>query len=302
MATLHLLSHRIDDAQRGELLFRGDLIVFEQVPALRELCLLTDRLASEALDPSEGSPRGPSRGDQYDDALDGLRERFRKTAAAQALFRSALEHVGVDLERTCWDWLHLRIQLPERTVTRDRGTLGFHRDTWSSNVYAQTNWWTPISPLTSERTIAFYPAYWSRPLANTSADWDLDVIRARRRSARLGREPVAVPLVPEPCEPVDTSSELRMVIQPGDLLCFSGAHLHASVPNTSGRARLSVEVRTVNLDDLARSRKAPNVDGRAPRVAIGWFRRIPDGQPLLDLEEATAHAPVTDPTEAASSR
>jgi hypothetical protein len=290
VATLHLLSHPIDDAQRGELLFRGDLVVFEQVPALSELCILTDRLAGEALAPFEGASYVPSGGNQYDDALDGLRERFRKAADAKALFRAALEHVGVDVERTCWDWLHLRIQLPERAATRDRGTLGFHRDTWASNVYAQTNWWTPISPLTSERTIAFYPAYWSRPLANTSADWDLEVIRARRRSARLGQERVDVPLVPEPCGAVDTSSELRMVIQPGDLLCFSGAHLHASVPNTSDRARVSVEVRTVNLDDLARSREAPNIDGRAPRVALGWFRRIPDGQPLADLGKATAHA------------
>lgn len=291
MTTLHLLSQPIDDWQRGELLFGGDLIVFEQVPALRELCVLTNQLAGEALGPVQALHFASSEDNVHDDALDGLRERFRKSAEVTALFCAALEHVGVDLERTCWDWLHLRIQLPERAVGRDRGSLGFHRDTWSSNVYAQTNWWTPISPLTSERTIAFYPAYWSRSLANTSADWDLDVIRARRRSARLTQKPIDVPLVPEPREPVDTSSELRMVIQPGDLLCFSGAHLHASVPNTSDRARLSVEVRTVNLDDLARFRQAPNVDGRAPRLALGWFRRIPDEQPLTDLEEAKAPVP-----------
>jgi hypothetical protein len=46
-------------------------------------------------------------------------------------------------------------------------------------------------------------------------------------------------LVPEPSEPVDTASELRLVIEPGDLLCFSGAHVHAGVPNSAGVVRFS---------------------------------------------------------------
>ena len=86
--------------------------------------------------------------------------------------------------------------------------------------------------------------------------------------------------MPEPSEPVDTSSELRIVIEPGDLLCFSGAHLHASVPNVSDRARVSVELRTVNLDDLARGRGAPKIDGHAPQVPLEWFRSMEDGSPL----------------------
>src|SRR5699024_5973495 len=143
-----------------------------------------------------------------------------------------------------------------------------HRDTWSSNVYAQTNWWAPIYPLTAERAIAFYPRYWDTPLSNTSSEWDLDEIRAGTSNA---------PLVPEPSEAVDTSDELRMVPEPGDVLCFSGAHLHASVPNASGVARISVEVRTADPEDTSGGRGAPNVDGSAPRVAADWFRHARDG-------------------------
>ena len=71
-----------------------------------------------------------------------------------------------------------------------------------------------------------------------------------------------------------------MVIEPGDLLCFSGAHLHASVPNTSGETRVSVELRTVSRDDLARGRGAPDLDGRAPATPLYWFRSMVDGEPL----------------------
>ena len=209
------------------------------------------------------------------------RAERERVAELKELFHAALRQVGVDPRRTYWDKVYVRVVEPiEEGAARQPGRIGFHRDTWSSNVLAQTNWWTPLRPLTAERTIAFYPAYWSRPLANSSADWDLDEIRERRRSGVPDEE---LQIVPEPTEPVDTGSELRVVIEPGDLLCFSGAHLHASVPNTSGEARHSVELRTVNLDDRERGRGAPDLDGRARRVPLEWFRSMEDGSPLADI-------------------
>jgi hypothetical protein len=74
---------------------------------------------------------------------------------------------------------------------------------------------------------------------------------------------------------VDDAGELRVAIEPGDLLCFSGAHLHAGVPNHTALARFSIETRTVDVEDLAVGRGAPNVDGAAPRVARDWFRPVP---------------------------
>ena len=213
--------------------------------------------------------------------IDGLQREVRTDPRLKGLFRAALEHVGVDPARSYWDSIFLRVVPPiEPGAERQIGRIGFHRDTWSSNVLQQTNWWATIRPLSTDRTIAFYPDYWSRPIANTSADWDLDEIRARRRSGERDED---IPIVPEPSEPVDTSSELRIVIEPGDLLCFSGAHLHASVPNVSAGTRVSVELRTVSLDDFVRDRGAPNLDGRAPSVPLEWFRSIADGSSLSAL-------------------
>lgn len=103
----------------------------------------------------------------------------------------------------------------------------------------------PVHALTADNTAAFYPPHWSLPVGNTSAQWDLE--------------------------------EIRSSSAPGDLLCFSGAHLHASVPNTSGLTRFSVETRTVNADDVQHGRAAANVDGAAPHVAAGRFRSVTDG-------------------------
>lgn len=255
-----MLSGALDDERRSELIFRGDLLVFTGVGSLLEVASLGDEMVRAGL----------AGGDEIAE----VQRRFAGDPHVTELFRAALREVGVDEGRTYWDPPHLRIVPPadERGV----GTIGYHRDTWGSSIPAQTNWWTTLRPLDADRTIAFYPGYWSRPIENTSADWDLAAIRERRRRG----EPERLPIVPEPTEPVDTSSELRMVIQPGDLLCFAGAHLHASVPNVSGETRCSVELRTVSAGDLAHGRGAPDLDGRAPVVALEWFRSMVDGTPL----------------------
>jgi hypothetical protein len=236
------------------------------VPPLLEAARSIDRVVAAVPDPPDEA------------AIDEVQREVRTDARIKELFRAALEHVGVDPARSYWDSIYLRLVPPiEPGAERQVGRIGFHRDTWSSNVLQQTNWWATIRPLSADRTIAFYPAYWSRPIANTSADWDLDEIRALRRSGKRDED---IAIVPEPSEPVDTSSELRVVVEPGDLLCFSGAHLHATVPNVSDQTRVSVELRTVSLDDLAQGRGAPDVDGRAPKVPLEWFRSMEDGAPL----------------------
>jgi hypothetical protein len=273
VSVLKVISGALEDETRREAVYGGDLLVFEKVPPIGELCALADGMIQDAFGTEDPvvAQFGIGR-DDYLSRVEALQKRFRKDEVAKGLFFAALGHVGVDLGRTFWDPLYLRVS-PHGGEHAGRRTaaLGFHRDTWSSNVYAQTNWWAPIYPITPGRTITFYGEYWEKPLENSSREWDLDEIRAGRPD---------VPLVPEPTETVSTASELRLVIEPGDLLCFSGAHLHASVPNATGVARFSVEARTADAGDAADGRGAPNLDGHAPRVAAGWFRHPHDGSPL----------------------
>ena len=270
MASIQVLTGPLEDERRSEALFGGDLLIFKDVAPLRRFSTLVGELLRAAFGDTPQHAQFDLSPEEFTARANDLVNHCRRHPAALQGFQDALRHVGVDLDRTYWDWLHLRIQ-PHRDFTA-AGTLSYHRDTWSSNIDAQTNWWTPVLPITRERTIALYPAYWARPLANTSASWDLQRVRE-------------MPLVPRPCEPVDADSEVRIVIEPGDLLCFSGAHLHASVPNTSGATRFSVEVRTVAAVDVQAGRGAPNVDGEAPWVAWRWFRGITSSASLADLAE-----------------
>src|SRR4028118_1221349 len=170
MPALRVVSGALEDGQRRGSVYGGDLLVFEKVPPRVDLCAYADALIREAVETDDPvrAQFGLER-DEYLSRVEALQRRFRKDGTAKELFFAALGHVGVDLRRTFWDWLYLRVSPhgDEHAGRRTAG-LGFHRDPWSSNVYAQTNWWAPIYPITAGRTVAFYPAYWEKPLKNTS--------------------------------------------------------------------------------------------------------------------------------------
>ncbi len=132
-----------------------------------------------------------------------------------------------------------------------------HRDTWGTGWQQQVNWWAPFWPLTAMRTIGFYPAYWRLPLANTSAHWSLGKFSASDKTI----PPIAdaYPAVPQATELPKTNIH-PVVTRPNELLCFSSAHLHDSVVNTSAQVRYSFEIRTLRVSDIKTSKGTPNAD------------------------------------------
>lgn len=277
--SLHVLTRAASQRTLSEQLFGGALLIFKAVPAMYAFCDLADELAQEAFGELEPTTAQFDLDEEtFNAKIDALQKTVAKHPEARNLFLEALAHVGVDTAQTYWDKLFFRVSPHGSAYTGDRPkALKAHRDTWGSNVYQAVNWWAPVYPITAERTITFFPSYWDKPIQNSTASWDLEVIREERRAGK----PPSLPLVPEPLEPAE--GELRIILEPGDLFAFSGAHLHASVPNTSGAARFSVETRTVNLDDVTAERAAPNVDGRAPRVAWSWFRHTQSNEALSEV-------------------
>ncbi|HEX4830206.1 MAG TPA: hypothetical protein VH478_03825, partial [Trebonia sp.] len=63
---------------------------------------------------------------------------------------------------------------------------------------------------------------------------------------------------------------------PGQVLLFSGAQLHKSIPNTSGLARYSVDFRTVDTRDLQAGSGAPLADVYCTGTSIRDFVSVKD--------------------------
>ncbi len=256
-----------------ERLHRGDLVVFRQLPAMLGLVARAREMAEAAFAPHPPPLAQDAFGPEaFLARAAALRRSFMRAPEPRAAFREVVESLGLDPGSTYADRLILRLQ-PSGSAHSGRRVrdLPPHRDTWGSNLMAQINLWGPVFPLDPGATMVLWPGLFDRPLANTSADWDLE---------RLREAPGRHPLLPELRGTVGAEPEVAVMIAPGDLLCFSGAHLHASRPNRTGRVRVSVDSRTVDAGDMRAGRGAVNVDGRAPRLGDGWFHRVSDGAVL----------------------
>ncbi|MCW8139012.1 MAG: hypothetical protein KIT58_08930, partial [Planctomycetota bacterium] len=130
--------------------------------------------------------------------------------------------------------------------------------------------------------VAFHPRHWDRPVANDSSAFDYYQWNAVGRAEAAKHVTTDTRKQPRPLEAAELLPELRPVVPPGGVVLFAGAQLHSTVPNTTGRTRFSIDVRTVDLVDLAAGRGAPNVDSSPRGTSLRDFRRMSDDAPMPD--------------------
>ncbi|MEO5325619.1 hypothetical protein PV773_20125 [Mesorhizobium sp. CC13] len=268
--------------------YAGEVLRFATLRPMRDLAEFTRGFLEDAFAPFK--PVEIHRHLSHEEQAESFAQRqrdFARLPEVRRLWRAVFEAIGLDAGGLARDSLYLRFQPhqdPGAVVPRARATatIAFHRDTWGSNLYAQTNWWAPIYDITEGRTFAIYPSLWDRPVANTSADFDLAAVldRSRTGGRNANDADAAIPHLTEQLEVADATP---VVIAPGELIAFSSAHAHAGVPNSTGLTRISLETRTLWIDDLRSGRGAPNVDGFAKWMSPGMFRRVSDEVALNDL-------------------
>ena len=194
--------------------------------------------------------------------------RARKVVARDATVArhwcDTLTVIGYRPDATWLDRIRLRAVPSRGDIDHPRlQTLPPHRDTWGSGIMAQINWWLPLYPLAEGRTMLLWPDAFRQPVANNSDEWNFEAFK------NGGREDY--PLLPV-AHTRPTQPGVPVLIEPGQLLGFSAAHLHAGASDASGRTRFGVDSRSVWEPDLSSGRGAPNVDGAARAEMWRWFR------------------------------
>ncbi len=269
----------LPEGERNARVYAGDIIIFRDFSSIKAFIELLRQHCRAVLG---GDPERVHRHmapAEVECAAARLRHRVLQDGRLARGLNQAFNEVGMMLEPNYGDRFLLRVQTPAvRAEEKGRtAALRAHRDTWGSNIVAQTNWWAPVFPTAPERTIALFPPLFVQAVDNNSAGWDFKALLRERKA--LG-ERSNYPNLPLATQPPSPGPALAISLLAGDLMCFSGAHLHASVPNTTERTRLSFETRTANGGDVAAGRGAPNVDGRAPRTAYRLFKGLTDGRKL----------------------
>jgi hypothetical protein len=276
-----------DPAALHARLYAGEIVRFPGLPQMAAIVAFTRLFAEERLAPHPPVEIHCHLGPQeVASRLGEAQKAYAQSPEAKQLWRALFEAVGLDPQDTARDRLMLRFQVHSDPGNpppwaRSTATVGFHRDSWGTNLAAQVNWWAPVWPITAGRTFAIHPGLWDVPVPNNSVDFDLVQVMETLRTAPQTLGPGQ--LAPRPTESVDPDGGIPVVLDPGEIIAFSSAHAHVGVPNHTGLTRISLETRTVSISDVRAHRGAPDVDGRARWVAPGIFHRLSDGIALNNV-------------------
>lgn len=266
------------DEIRRQRLYEGQLFVYGPRPSSLALCNFAREMAEEAfkpLDPREAQHHLPV--ERFATILAELKPKFIHHPKSKQLIQGLLSEVGCDLEKTYFDVPRLRTSTHAGYLTSGISyAFHPHRDTWYSAPFCQINWWLPIYEVQPENIMAFHPRYWTQPVKNGSQDYNYG--EWNRTSRRIAAQQIGVDTrkQPRPEESMELDPQIRVVCPPGGILLFSAAQMHSTVPNTSGRTRLSIDFRTVHADDVLAHRGAPNVDSNCTGTCMGDYLRGTD--------------------------
>ncbi len=273
------------DEQRRQALYSGQLFVYSPRPSTLAFADFTRSMVEDAfngLDPEKAQYSMPV--DKYASILASLKPSFIHHPESKRHLQNILTDFGCDPEMTYFEVPKLRSSTSDNYLTAGVAYAWHpHRDTWYSAPSCQINWWMPVYEIEPANAMAFHPRYWSQPIKNSSAGYNYYVWNKQYRGSHIQSFTTKDPRpLPAPTEPVEMQPELRLICPVGGMILFSGAQLHSSVPNTSGKTRFSVDFRTVAAPDLQSRTGAPNVDSECTGTVLREFKSVAS---LADLPQ-----------------
>jgi hypothetical protein len=265
------------DQERHSALYNGDIFVYSPSDASLELCSLAKQMITEAFMPYD--PREIDRYLSVEECarvLASLKPAFIHHPECKRLLPRIICSIGADPELVYFDVPRLRSAYPTTYLTSGIAyAFHPHRDTWYSAPMAQINWWLPIFEITPLNCLGFYPEYFHRPIQNDSEIYNYEEWNRKSRTEAAQHIKSDTREQPKPQEAIHTDS-IKIICPPGGLILFSGAHLHETVPNTSGVARYSIDFRTVHYGDAVAHLGAANVDSRCTGTTMHDYLRCTD--------------------------
>jgi hypothetical protein len=257
-------------------IYSGDLVILTRLRALHEFVgYMREELTALF------APHDPEHAHEFIEPaemaqiLGRWKPRWIHADRSRGLVRAIIAEAGFDPKFTHYDVPKPRTSFPSGHLTTGIAfAFPWHRDVWYSAPAAQVNWWLPVFPVRETNAMGFDLASFGRAVPNTSGDFDYYRNNSQRLSTAksVGKEQQSRPGAIDHESGVD----LIPIPAPGQVLLFSGAQLHRSVPNSSGLARYSVDFRTVDARDLQAGHGAALADAYCTGTAIRDFTNVAD--------------------------
>jgi hypothetical protein len=273
---------RFDDEKRREKLYDGQLFVYSPRPKSLAFTNFALQMIKEAFgknDPTTAQYDMPV--EEFVRIFAPLKPAFIHHPQTKHLIQEMLTDLGCDPETTYLDVPRLRAVTSDAYLTSGVGYAHhLHRDTWYSAPMCQLNWWLPIVEIETESSMAFHPKYWNEAVKNGSSNFNYYNWNATSRADAAKHIKSDTRVQPKPEQDMELDPQVRVITEPGGALVFSAAHMHSTVPNTSGRTRFSIDFRTVNLNDVKAKKGAPNIDSQPVGTSLRDFMKGVDLSPM----------------------
>ena len=160
----------MSDAERRASLYAGTIFINSASQSSLAFAALAKQMLEEAFAPHD--PRTIHKHlapEEVAAVLGILKPRFVHHPESKNLIREMMRDHGVDIDKTYFDVPRLRSAYPSHFLSSGIAyAFHAHRDTWYSAPPCQINWWFPVYPIQAENAMAFYPHYFSNPVANNS--------------------------------------------------------------------------------------------------------------------------------------
>jgi hypothetical protein len=281
------------DHDRRSELFDGNFFVYDPRPTIAALGDFTRDTIEQMLGVEPFWAQQRMSEIEFKSLFEGAIRNLSRRRFAMQLVADVIVDLGCD-PKTTYASLPTLVAVTGQNflVSGIGGPRHPHRDTWYAASPSQIHWWISLYSDDEASSLAFHPAYWDRPVANNSAEFDY----ARWANPRLYVDgALDVDLSePRPLEAIDLDPEIRIGAPTGGLCMFSAAQLYSVVPNDSLRTRFAVHFHTVSEVDILRGSGAQNLDARPQGSVLSSFLRCDDFSPVPDrlLEfEARRRAP-----------
>lgn len=281
MPTIYF-DEQISDDQRRRELYAGALFVYSAGKSSRALCALAQEMCEAHFhphNPTEAQHHLPV--EKFIEILAELKPKFIHHPECKRLISEMLQELGCDPQRTYFDVPRLRTACAGDYLNSGLAyAFKPHRDTWYSPPMCQLNWWLPVYPIATQNAMAFHPNYWDAPVKNSSAEFDYQVWNETGRKAAGQQGKQDTRRQSEALEPLALETDLRVVCPPGGVIVFSASQMHSTVPNTSDETRISIDYRTVHLDEVETMTGAVNIDSQCSGTTMMDYLRCSDFEHL----------------------
>jgi hypothetical protein len=256
-----------------ERVYAGDIFLDTALQAPAELCAFARQSITAAFDGETDHKALHTKMPvtEFIRLVTRLKGQFTNCLDVKEMIRRFALEIGIDPNEYLFDVPRLRV-VPNYEYLHAGVSYAYkpHRDTWYGSSQAQINTWMPVYTIEPGQTMMINAGYFAEPVKNSSVDWSLNEWINVQRPLAGSNVTEEVRVHPLPLEEISTASELRIAGNAGEMLTFSGAHLHGTVANHTNETRFSVDFRLLHIADLLSGRGAVNVDSGVKDSEAGY--------------------------------